>query len=196
MFHWVTAAAVLTLLLSAFLPIVGVRFPWLTLHWAAGWILIAALCFHIVRAVLMQDLRSMRIGREDFRELAGVVRWSLRRSAQEPPKPGKYSFAQKLVHAFFALALLASSVTGGLMMVKIDTPWWRRNPYWLADSSWGVVYVFHDLAALSLVTLVIVHVYFALRPEKLLFLRAMLRGWISREEYVEHHDPRRWQVDD
>ncbi|HEX5420471.1 MAG TPA: cytochrome b/b6 domain-containing protein [Gammaproteobacteria bacterium] len=195
-FHWVTAAAVLTLLATAFLPIVGLRFSWLTIHWAAGWVLIAALGFHIVRAVLTQDLGRMWIGRTDFRELAAVTRWSLRRTVQEPPKPGKYSFAQKLVHGLFALALLASSVTGALMMVKIDTPWWRRNPYWLADSSWGVIYVFHDLAALSLVTLVIVHVYFALRPEKLLFLRAMIRGRITREEFAEHHDSARWQADE
>ena len=39
------------------------------------------------------------------------------------------------------------------------------------------------------------HIYFALRPEKLLFTRAMLRGWITRAEYSEHHDPQRWQVE-
>jgi cytochrome b subunit of formate dehydrogenase len=81
------------------------------------------------------------------------------------------------------------------MMVKIDTPWWDRNPYWLRDETWGIVYLIHDFAALSLVTMVIAHVYFALRPEKLFFTRSMLLGSITREEYAEHHDPSRWRVD-
>ena len=33
MFHWVMAAAMFTLLLTAFLPIAGVRFAWVTWHW-------------------------------------------------------------------------------------------------------------------------------------------------------------------
>jgi hypothetical protein len=46
-----------------------------------------------------------------------------------------------------------------------------------------------------LVTMVMMHVYFALRPEKLKFTRAMILGWITRREFEEHHDPQRWQVD-
>jgi cytochrome b subunit of formate dehydrogenase len=55
--------------------------------------------------------------------------------------------------------------------------------------------VLHGFAALMLVTMVMLHVYFALRPEKLEFTRAMIRGWITRREPDEHHDPKRWQVD-
>jgi cytochrome b subunit of formate dehydrogenase len=193
-FHWLTAAAVLTLLATAFLPILGVEFAWLAIHWAAGWVLIAALLFHIVRAVGWQPLGRVAIGPRDFRDLAATIRWTFRATDREPPKPGKYSVAQKLIHALFAVVLLASAVTGGLMMVKIDTPWWDRNPYWLRDETWGIVYLVHDFAALSLVTMVIAHVYFALRPEKLFFTRSMLLGSITREEYAEHHDPSRWRV--
>ena len=32
------------------------------------------------------------------------------------------------------------------------------------------------------VTLVIIHVYFSLLPEKHMYLRAMVKGWITREE--------------
>jgi cytochrome b subunit of formate dehydrogenase len=193
-FHWTTAAAVLTLLATAFLPILGIEFAWVTIHWAAGWVLIAALLFHIVRALGWQRLGRVAIGPRDLRDLASTVRWTFRATSREPPKPGKYSLAQKLIHWLFAIVLLASAVTGGLMMVKIDTPWWDRNPYWLSDGTWGVVYVIHDFAALCLVTMVVAHVYFALRPEKLFFTRAMLLGSITREEYLEHHDPSRWPV--
>jgi len=91
--------------------------------------------------------------------------------------------------------VLTAAATGGFMLAHIDTPWWRPNPYLLSDRTWGVVYVLHDLAALLLITMVMMHVYFALRPEKLSFTRAMIRGWITREEFKEHHDPKRWQVD-
>jgi cytochrome b subunit of formate dehydrogenase len=111
------------------------------------------------------------------------------------PKPGKYSFAQKLIHLAFTVVVLTAIATGGLMMVKIDTPWWDRNPYWISDASWGIVYVLHGLSALLLITMVMTHVYFALRPEKFLYLRSMIAGWITRKEYQHLHDPTRWQVD-
>ena len=194
-FHWVTAAAVLTLLATAFLPIFGVQFAWVTPHWVAGAVLTAAVVLHIVRAPIAQSLRSMWVGAADLRDLAASVRYTARISDTPPGRPGKYSLAQKLIHHAFALVVLTAIVTGGLMMVRIDTPWWQRNPYWLADSTWGVVYVLHGLAALLLVTMIIVHVYFAFRPEKLHYLRAMVAGWITREEYLAHHDPARWKVD-
>jgi cytochrome b subunit of formate dehydrogenase len=121
------------------------------------------------------------------------VRFALRRGAA-PRKLGKYSIAQKLIHHAFTAVVLTTLVTGTLMLLRIDTPWWQRNPYLLADSTWGIVYVLHGLAALLLVTMVMMHVYFALRPEKWLYTRAMLRGWITRQEFDEHHDPQRWQV--
>lgn len=193
-FHWAMAATVLTLLATAFLPILGVRFAWVTPHWIAGFVLIALVLFHVVRAPLMQSMRAMWIGVDDLRDLVSVARWNLRLTDVPPRKPGKYSLAQKLIHHLFAVVLLTAIVTGGLMMVRMDTPWWQRNPYWLADSTWGVVYVLHGFAALILITMIIAHVYFALRPEKLLFTRSMIRGWITREEYERHHDPERWRV--
>src|SRR5690606_41323047 len=111
--------------------------------------------------------RWMCSGRGALRDLASMACCSRRRSDTPPRKPGKYSLAQKLMHQLFAVVLLTAAVTGGLMMVRMDTPWWKRNPYWLSDATWGVVYVLHGLAALLLVTMIIAHIYFALRPEKL-----------------------------
>jgi len=196
LFHWIQAASVLVLLATAFLPILGVRFPWVAAHWITGVVLIAAIVFHVVRASLVQSLGSMWIGRDDWRDMLSIAKWSLRLTHAPPRRPGKYSLAQKLIHHMFALVLVVASATGALMMVRTDTPWWNRNPYWLSDTAWGIVYVLHGLAALLLVTMVIAHVYFALRPEKLLFTRAMILGWITRSEYESHHDTKRWQVNE
>jgi formate dehydrogenase subunit gamma len=194
-FHWLTAACVLTLLGTAFLPILGLKFDWVMLHWMTGLVLIGAVLFHLVRSLFWQSWRTMMIGGADVREATAIVRGTLRRGADDPPKPGKYSFAQKLIHLFFTIVVLASIATGALMLAHVETPWWRPNPYLLRDATWGLVYVLHDLAALALITMVMTHVYFALRPEKLLFTRAMLRGWVTRAEYEQHHDPKRWQVE-
>jgi cytochrome b subunit of formate dehydrogenase len=194
LFHWIGAACVLILLATAFLPIIGVEFGWVTVHWITGLVLLAAVVFHVVRVLLRGTLRSMWIGRADLRDALGVVRAALRREAGGT-KLGKYSMAQKLIHHAFAAAVLTTLITGGLMLLRIDTPWWQRNPYLLADATWGIVYVLHGLAALTLVTMVMIHVYFALRPEKWKYTRAMIRGWITRQEFDEQHDPQRWQVD-
>lgn len=191
-FHWVTAACVLTLLATAFLPILGVEFGWVTIHWVTGVVLIVALLFHIVRS-FWQSWRAMWIGPADIRDALAIVGATFRRGGAVP-RPGKYSFAQKLIHHLFALVLLTAAITGAIMLFRVQTPWWRPNPNVLRDATWGVIYVLHGLAALLLITMVMTHIYFGLRPEKLMFLRAMVRGWITRAEYDEHHDPERWQV--
>ena len=52
----------------------------------------------------------------------------------------------------------------------------------------------HGACGVALVGLVIAHIYFALRPEKFWITKAMLFGTITRRQYLEHHDPRRWNV--
>jgi hypothetical protein len=54
--------------------------------------------------------------------------------------------------------------------------------------------VLHGLAGVGLVGLVMAHVYFAVRPEKWWITKSMLLGWITRRQYLEHHDPERWVV--
>jgi cytochrome b subunit of formate dehydrogenase len=65
-------------------------------------------------------------------------------------------------------------------------------------SEWarGVVFVLHGLAAMLSVTLVMTHIYMALRPEAGWMLRSMLVGWITREEYRLNFDDRGWRPQD
>jgi len=194
LFHWLSAACVLTLLGTAFFPILGIEFGWVTVHWVTGLVLMAAVAFHVVRVLVRRKLGSMRLGVADVRDGLAIVNATLRRKALGL-RTGKYSFAQKLIHHAFAVVVLTTLITGGLMLARIDTPWWQRNPYLFRDATWSMVYVLHGLSALFLVTMVMMHIYFALRPEKRLFTRAMIRGWITRQEFDDHHDPQRWQVD-
>src|SRR6185369_17268451 len=179
-FHWVTALAVLLLLASSFLPIVGVKFSWLPLHWITGVVLCAALLFHLVRSTFFQRMRCMLFGPKDLRELRAG-----RRAA-------KYTLAQKLMHAVLGTAVLVAAATGAVMLARVDTPLWQRNPYLLEASTWGVVYVLHGAAALATLTLTMTHVYFSLLPEKRAYLRAMIGGKMTRAEAAQFHDPARW----
>ena len=176
------AASMLVLLLTGLLPQFGFKFAWVVPHWIAGLILTASLVFHVVRAIASGELGSMWITGADLRGL-------LRRDH----KPGKYSVAQQSMHHAVTVFCLLGVVTGLAMMVKIDTPFWERDPYWLEAFTWGVIYALHGLVAVVFVTLTIVHVYFSLRPEKRFYTRSMIRGWITGSERDAHHDAKRWQ---
>ena len=39
-FHWLTAVAVLVLMGTGLLPVVGVKFDWVPIHWIAGVLLV------------------------------------------------------------------------------------------------------------------------------------------------------------
>jgi formate dehydrogenase subunit gamma len=192
LYHWIMAAAVLTLLGTAFLPILGWKFEWVTAHWIAGLVLAALVAVHIVRASLWLDFWSIVPSYEDLRSGWRAIGLAVGHRGPLPLKPGKYSLLQKLYHFAIAAVILALIGTGGMMLLKIDTPWWRRNPYWLSDHAWGVIYAIHDLCAMSVITLLMAHIYFALRPEKLWMSHSMIRGWISGADYRTHHDPTRW----
>ncbi|MEC7370335.1 MAG: cytochrome b/b6 domain-containing protein [Pseudomonadota bacterium] len=194
-FHWLSAFSVLVLLGTGFLPIIGIKFAWVMGHWISGVLLTLLVAAHIVRAFLWQDLRSMLFGIKDIKEIKAVTARTLNIRNGELIKPGKYSPPQKLMHHGISAIILVTIVTGMLMMVKIDTPWWQRDLYWLSAESWGLVYVAHGFAALFLLSVVMIHIYFALRPEKRMYLRSMVFGRISRQEFFNQHDPERWIVE-
>ncbi len=50
----------------------------------------------------------------------------------------------------------------------------------MSDPAWGVTYVLHGLGGVGFVGLIIAHIYFALRPEKLWITKSMVFGYITR----------------
>ena len=85
-------------------------------------------------------------------------------------------------------------VTGVLMMMRIDTPFFAPDPYMLSEGTWGLVFVVHGFTAIGLVALVIAHIYFAILPEKRWMTMSMFKGWIGRENYAEYYDSDRWRI--
>ena len=193
-FHWVMSIAMLVLLVTAFVPVMGLQFNWVDLHWQAGVLLILTVVYHVIHAIGWQDFWSMfQLG---VSEGIATLKHILSPEAPAPPKAGKYPFDHRMYHHVIVVVSFAAIITGVLMMVRIDTPLWTRNPYLFSDTTWGVMYVVHGLSGVSLILLVASHIYFALRPEKRWITWSMVRGWIDREHYLEHFDPAKWVVTD
>jgi formate dehydrogenase gamma subunit len=191
-FHWTMSVAMLVLLVTAFVPVMGLQFPWLTAHWVAGVVLIATIVYHVIRSIGWQDFGSMfQLG---VSEGIATIKHVLSPKAPPPPKAGKYPFDHRMYHHVIVVVSLAAMITGGLMMVRIDTPLWSPNPYLFGDSTWGIMYVVHGLSGVLLIVLVAAHIYMAIRPEKRWITWSMIRGWIDREHYLEHFDPDKWVV--
>ena len=191
-FHWTMAASMLVLLVTAFGPVMGWQFPWIEIHWIAGVVLIATIVYHVIHAVGFQDFWAMfQLG---ISEGVATLKHVLSSKAPAPPKAGKYPFDHRMYHHVIVVVSLAAMITGVLMMKRIDTPFMARDPYFLADSTWGVLYVIHGLSGVSLILLVAAHIYFAIRPEKRWITWSMIRGWVDKEHYLEHFDPAKWVV--
>jgi hypothetical protein len=91
LFHWVMAASVLTLVFTAFLPIWGVKFSWVTAHWIAGLVLTAAIIFHIIHASLWKGLSLMWINSQELsdgwlviKQVLGSAGPGARKAGEEP----------------------------------------------------------------------------------------------------------------
>lgn len=193
-FHWVMAASMIALLITGFLPIVGVQFAWLTIHWVAGILLTISILYHVVHATFFLDFWSIWILPSDLREGWQRLKHQLGQSTAPIRKHGKYPLDHKLYHLAVTVGGLMVIGTGLVMLFRIDTAFWTRNAYMLSDPTWGLIYVLHGLSAVLFVLLTLTHVYFAVRPEKLWLTKSMVFGYVDRDEYLEHHDPERWVV--
>ena len=194
LFHGVMALAMFALLITAFLPKLGVNFAWVTYHWIAGVVLTISVIYHLFHATFWLDFWSIWPDRVDIEDAGRRFRHAVGQAGPGPRKFAKYPLENKLYHLAILCAGLAVIGTGILMMSRVRTPFFPRDPYLFgfSDTTWGWMYVLHGFAGIALVALIMAHVYFALRPEKFFITKSMIFGWMSREKYLEHHDPERW----
>jgi cytochrome b subunit of formate dehydrogenase len=195
LFHGIMAAAMFTLLFTAFLPKVGVQFNWVTYHWIAGTVLTVSIMFHIIHASFWLDPRAIWPDKEDLADASRRVLRFLGQLAPPPRRFAKYPLENKLYHGAILVTGLAAIGTGVFMMFRVRTIFFPRDPYLFSDMTWGLMYVLHGLAGVGLIALVMVHVYFAVRPEKLDITKSMVFGSMKRQFYLEHYDPQRWHVE-
>ena len=174
LFHWIMAILVIILLGTAFLPILGLKFDWVPVHWISGSLLIVVVIFHLYRALFVHGLIEMLPTGADLK------------MASSPEQ--KYDLNQKLYHWSVGSIIISLLVTGGLMLSKIDTPFWQRDPSILTDWNWGVIYSVHGGASLLLIFFFILHIYFAVLPEHRVLLRSMVFGKSIKRQPI-NQDP-------
>jgi cytochrome b subunit of formate dehydrogenase len=195
LFHWIMAASMFTLLFTAFFPKVGIQFNWVTYHWIAGAVLTVSILFHVIHASFWLDFWSIWPDGTDVEDARRRVRRFFGMPAPPPRKFAKYPLENKLYHGVIMLSGLAVIFTGVFMMFRVRTIFFPRNPYLFGDMTWGLMYVLHGLAGVGLIALIMMHVYFGLRPEKLPITKSMIFGWMDRDFYLQEHDPKRWVVE-
>ena len=193
-FHWIMAVAMLVLLFTGFLPKAGVAFSWVTYHWIAGLVLTLSIVFHIFHASFWLDFWSIWPDRIDMSDAWHRMLAFVGLPAPLPRKFAKYPLENKLYHGVIMITGLCVIATGICMMFRVRTILFTRNPYFFSDMTWGMIYVLHGLAGVGLIALITVHIYFAVRPEKLPITESMIFGWMNREFYLHEHDPTRWVV--
>lgn len=196
--HWVLAASTIVLLVTAFVPILGLQFAWVTIHWIAGLVFTAYVVYHLVDTIRRRTLGTMWISGSELKEgMSQAKAFSGGEKEQSAHRTGKWGVENKLFHHITGLAGVGVLVTGLFMMFRVDTVFWAANPYILSISSgtWGWVYWLHGLSAVGFVGLLMAHIYFAVRPDNFWITRSMFLGWIPRKEYLQHHDPQRWRPD-
>jgi cytochrome b subunit of formate dehydrogenase len=195
MFHLVQSLAMLTLLFTAFLPKVGVQFDWVEIHWIAGLVLAASILFHIVHASFFMDFWAIWPDKIDLQDAVRRLKRARGESAPPPRRFAKYPLENKMFHAGVMFAALTVAITGVLMFFRVRNPFFVRNPYMFGDFTVGTIYFLHGLAGVGFIFMVMVHIYFALRPEKFPMTKSMIFGTIDKEHYIEHHDPERWAAE-
>ena len=138
----------------------------------AGIVLVLSVLFHLYRVIFVHGLKNMMPAADDFREIGREIRRESHRGLSD----AKFDALQKGYHASVAAAVVAATVTGLLMLAKIDTTFWRRDPSVLSDQAWGFVYVIHGASAMIILFLFLLHVYFSVLPEHRALLISMIAG--------------------
>ena len=146
----------------------------------------------LLLAGFLVDLAGQnRSARTHGEECAGLSECPRHRRENLPSIPWKTSSTT----APSSCAGLSAIVTGVFMMFRVRTIFFPRNPYLFSDMTWGLMYVLHGLAGVGLIALIMMHVYFGLRPEKRAITKSMIFGWMDRDFYLKEHDPKRWVVE-
>ena len=137
--------------------------------------------FHIVHASFFLDFWAIWPDKEDISDAVRRVRRFLVNRRRPRDRFAKYPLENKLYHGAIIATGLSAIGTGVFMMFRVRTIFFPRNPYLFSDMTWGLMYVLHGLAGVGLIALVIVHVYFAVRPEKM---------DITQVDDLRHDEPR------
>lgn len=151
----------------------------LLLHYAAGAVLVFAVVFHVLGAIVTSRYDIMpRKG--DVRESAQIIAAMFGRG-EEPPSH-KYLAEQRLAYAFIGANVLLVVISGIIKVVK-NLPGIDMNPMFLF-----VTTAVHNAAAVFIILGIVGHLAAFLIKANRALLPAMIDGTVDRD-YAEHRHP-------
>lgn len=211
--HWIMAISVFALMVSGFIIMnsqVTVRaflgISWLNVHIVSSLVLIGYVGFHLGHVAYKGTWSEMWFGRRDARDLWVRFR-NLLNLTEDYPRQFKYPSAQKLLHWGVTGATLGLILTGLVLLRRVSL-----QPLWSATREFSVLgirfglgtgdamglvswsFVLHDFLAIATVSLVMGHIYFALRPNEWAITRSMITGTVDVDHYAEKYSPASWAV--
>jgi len=183
--HWSHALAVLMLLATGlvkgplFLPRLvhspeAVGFT-LNLHFIGIVILFFGLFYYISGLIIEGDLKELLPEAGDIKD--AIFYYTSKIGLGQEPKQGKFLASEKLAYPLWIVFVGGLIITG---VIKVAAHLWN-----LPSALMGAVTLAHDLCALGLLLLLLVHVLLgALVPWSWPLLVSMVSGYMS-EEYVQ-----------
>ena len=185
LFHWIMAASMLTLLFTAFLPKVGVQFDWVKYHWIAGVVLTASILFHIIHATFFMDFWSIWPDKIDIEDATRRYKRATGGQAPPPRRFAKYPLGKQDVPSGDLLRRAVGDYHRFLHALPHPDSVVRPQPVPLRRHGLGgLTYLLHGLAGVGLIGLIMIHIYFALRPEKLVITKSMVFGTLDAHHYA------------
>jgi cytochrome b subunit of formate dehydrogenase len=156
------------------------------LHKYSAFILVGSLLFHIlydtgIRGIFWSELPKSA----DFRGFNVMAKNFLGRTKEYVKFP-RYNPGQKMLHIGIAIVVVLIGATGWMMNANYR---WLVPIWWLNLDFDFLLYwtrVLHDVLTFALVTMVVMHFYFAVRFENLPTFRSMVTGWVPKS-YQEKH---------
>ena len=148
----------------------------LLLHYAAGAVLVFAVFFHVLGAIVTSRYDIMP-RRGDVKESVQIIAAMFGRG-EEPPSH-KYLAEQRLAYAFIGVNVLLVIVSGIVKVVK-NLPGIDMNPMFLF-----VTTAVHNAAAVFIILSIVGHLAAFVFKQNRALLPAMIDGTVDRE-YAEH----------
>ena len=116
LFHWGMAISVIVLGATAFLPILGVKFDWVPIHWISGVILGIVIVYHLCRVFAVHGLGEMMPARSD---LTMIRREVLFQDIPDEPS-GKFDVFQKSYHWAASIVVLTLAITADTGITRLE----------------------------------------------------------------------------
>jgi cytochrome b subunit of formate dehydrogenase len=161
------------------------------LHRGVAGVLMGLCLYHLLSLLFSrrahEDFLALLPTRQDFRDLAVMVRYNLGRSP-EKARFGRFSYVQKLQYFIVALGALVM-VSSGLIL-WFETQAMLLLPKWTLDAA----RILHSQGAtLTYLIIIVWHLYNVhLQPRTFPFSRTWLTGKVSAAEMKEQH-PREYE---